>query len=146
MGLPLILATSAAEPAAEPKSIEPALRYSSALLEPADWTQTMRISLRASAAGAAAGTSASARRLIIAPSRRREMLDMVKNSVSGRRDQSRDCTDTSKQPFHDRPLTARVQNFIPFQGVNMAFEGENSAIVVLAKEDVFSKRIRHGRN
>ncbi|MEY9617447.1 hypothetical protein ABH982_000904 [Bradyrhizobium ottawaense] len=32
-------ATSAAEPAVEPKSIEPALRNSSALLEPADCTQ-----------------------------------------------------------------------------------------------------------
>jgi hypothetical protein len=41
IGLPLILATSAAEPAVDPKSIEPALRNSSALLEPADWTQTM---------------------------------------------------------------------------------------------------------
>src|SRR5437763_3887150 len=43
IGLPLILATSAAEPAVEPKSIEPALRNSSALLEPADCTQTMPI-------------------------------------------------------------------------------------------------------
>ena len=34
-------ATSAAEPAVEPKSIEPALRNSSALLEPADYTQVM---------------------------------------------------------------------------------------------------------
>src|SRR5271165_5916529 len=33
MGLPLILATSAAEPALEPKSIEPALRNCSALDE-----------------------------------------------------------------------------------------------------------------
>src|SRR5260370_1768968 len=41
MGLPLILATSAGEPAVEPKSIDPALRNSSALLEPADCTQTM---------------------------------------------------------------------------------------------------------
>ena len=32
-------ATSAADPAVEPKSIEPALRNSSALLEPADCTQ-----------------------------------------------------------------------------------------------------------
>src|SRR5690348_9417606 len=43
IGFPLILATSAAEPAVEPKSIEPALRNSSALLEPADCTQTMLI-------------------------------------------------------------------------------------------------------
>src|SRR5215510_8695020 len=34
IGLPLILATSAAEPAVEPKSIEPALRNSRALLDP----------------------------------------------------------------------------------------------------------------
>jgi hypothetical protein len=33
MGLPLILATRAAEPAVEPKLIEPALRNCSALLE-----------------------------------------------------------------------------------------------------------------
>src|SRR5580704_15707890 len=43
MGLPLILAIRAAEPAVEPKSIDPALRNSSALLEPADCTQTMRM-------------------------------------------------------------------------------------------------------
>src|SRR5579863_5150202 len=41
IGLPLIRATKAAEPALEPKSIDPALRNSSALLEPADCTQTM---------------------------------------------------------------------------------------------------------
>src|SRR5882757_838746 len=43
IGLPLILATSAAAPAVEPKSIEPALRNSSALLEPSVCTQTMEI-------------------------------------------------------------------------------------------------------
>jgi hypothetical protein len=43
IGLPLILTTSAAEPALDPKSIEPALRNSSALLEPADCTQTILI-------------------------------------------------------------------------------------------------------
>ena len=36
-------ATRAAEPAVDPKSIEPALRNSSALLEPADCTQTILI-------------------------------------------------------------------------------------------------------
>src|SRR4029078_11155803 len=41
IGLPLILASSAAEPAVEPKSIEPALRNSSALLEPSVCTQRM---------------------------------------------------------------------------------------------------------
>src|SRR5215510_10264480 len=39
IGLPLIFATSAAEPALEPKSIEPALRNSRALLEPSVCTQ-----------------------------------------------------------------------------------------------------------
>jgi hypothetical protein len=39
IGLPLIFASNAAEPAVEPKSIEPALRNSSALLEPSDCTQ-----------------------------------------------------------------------------------------------------------
>src|SRR6185503_19132864 len=41
IGLPLILATRAAAPAVEPRSIEPALRNSSALLEPSVCTQTM---------------------------------------------------------------------------------------------------------
>src|SRR5256714_9822827 len=87
IGLPLIFATSAAEPAVEPKPIEPALRNSSALLEPGDCTQTtlmpslansfskspfclriietglyvaqsMRISFSGSAASAAAGHNA----------------------------------------------------------------------------------------
>ncbi len=39
IGLPLIRATRAAAPAAEPISIAPAFRNSSALLEPRDWTQ-----------------------------------------------------------------------------------------------------------
>src|SRR5215470_15490846 len=38
MGLPLIRPTRAAAPAVEPKSIDPALRYSNALLEPSVWT------------------------------------------------------------------------------------------------------------
>src|ERR671913_1335457 len=39
IGLPLILPIRAAAPAVEPKSIEPAFRNSSALLEPSDCTQ-----------------------------------------------------------------------------------------------------------
>jgi len=41
IGLPLILPSKAAEPAVEPKSIEPAFKYSSALLEPSVCTQRM---------------------------------------------------------------------------------------------------------
>jgi hypothetical protein len=41
IGLLLIFETSAAEPAVEPKSIEPALRNSSALFEPRLCTQRM---------------------------------------------------------------------------------------------------------
>ena len=41
MGLPLTLPISAAAPAEEPKSREPALRNSSALFDPADCTQRM---------------------------------------------------------------------------------------------------------
>jgi hypothetical protein len=41
IGLPLILATSAAAPAVEPKSIEEAFRNSSALFEPSVCTQRM---------------------------------------------------------------------------------------------------------
>jgi hypothetical protein len=40
IGLPLILATSAAEPAVEPKLIDPALRNCRALLELTVFTQT----------------------------------------------------------------------------------------------------------
>ena len=41
IGLRLIFATNADEPAVEPKSIEPSLKNRCALLEPADYSQTM---------------------------------------------------------------------------------------------------------
>src|SRR6202020_2427458 len=98
----------AAEPAVEPKSIDPALRNSSALFDPADCTQTMRmpslanscssspfclriidtglyvaqsrwISLGASAAAAPPGTSAET--AMTAAKARREILNIVGSSM-----------------------------------------------------------------